>query len=135
MPWTSEATGIEAAMMATSATEEEFLQVLDEMNRICGAESEAEGGSALASVEDVDGLQMTSEVTSNRSLPGLGFTEEEEEDDDDEEDHRDKGPSISDVQQCSISLPIKFLDSESLFLQMFWCIRSEANLDNKNYLI
>ena len=78
------------ATMATSATEEEFLQVLDEMNRICGAE---EGKS---SVEAVDSLQMPSEVTSNRDLSGLGFMEEEE-DDDEEEDHRDKGPSISDV--------------------------------------
>ena len=60
------------------------------MNRICGAE---EGKS---SVEAVDGLQMPSEVTSNRNLSGLGFMEDEE-DDDEEEDHRDKGTSISDV--------------------------------------
>ena len=55
--------------MATSATEEEFLQVLDEMNRICGTE---DGGSAAVSAE----------------VSGLGFEvgEIEEEDDDEDED-------------------------------------------------
>ena len=65
--------------MATSATEEEFLQVLDEMNRICGAE---EGGSASMSAEG----------------SGLGFEVGEiEDDDDDDEEERDKGRSLYDI--------------------------------------
>ena len=82
------------------------------MNRICGAESGAEEGrssSTSADAMDVLGeaisaseaaeevVKMTSEVTSGRNPSGLGFMEEEEEDEDEEEDHRDKGPSISDL--------------------------------------
>ena len=64
--------------MATSATEEEFLQVLDEMNRICGAE---EGGSASMSAE----------------VSGLGFEVGIEDDDDDDEEERDKGSYLYDI--------------------------------------
>ena len=79
--------------MATSATEEEFLQVLDEMNRICGAE---EGSSSVAEVS------------------GLGFEvgEMEEEDDDDEEE--DKGPSRYDIHTILRNLDHFFLCQLSL---------------------
>ena len=62
-------------MMATSATEEEFLQVLDEMNRICGAEEGAAPSSSVSAL----GFEEVGEI------------EEGEEDDD------DKGRSKHDI--------------------------------------
>ena len=67
------------ATMATSATEEEFLQVLDEMNRICGA-------------EDASSPPSSSAAAAAAAASGLDFEESGEEDKEDSGMSSDQSP-------------------------------------------